>query len=65
MTSLGTDFEMHTIWQEYIEDLAAKDFVARKAHTTALSEEQGTQQSTLFTSWKSLGDSIPKLYCIA
>ncbi len=23
------------------------------------------QQSTLFTSWKSLGDSIPELYCVA
>jgi hypothetical protein len=36
MTSFRTDFEMHAIWQGYIEDLAAKDFVARKAHTIAL-----------------------------
>jgi hypothetical protein len=52
MTSLGTDFEMHAIWQGYIEveEPAAKDFVARKACTIALSEAQGTQQSTLFTS---------------
>ncbi len=50
MTSLGTDFEMHAIWQGYIEDPAEKDFVARKARTIALSKGQGTQQSTLFTS---------------
>ena len=50
MTSLGTDFEMHAIWQGYIEDAAAKDFVVRKACTIALSETQGTRQSTLFTS---------------
>ena len=50
MTSLRTDFEMHAIWQGYIEDPAAKDFVARKACTIALSKAQGTQQSTLFTS---------------
>jgi hypothetical protein len=50
MTSLGTDFEMHAIWQGYIEEPAAKDFVARKARTIALSKAQGTQQSILFTS---------------
>jgi hypothetical protein len=50
MPSLGTDFEMHAIWQGYIEDPAAKDFVARKACTIALSEAQGTRQSILFTS---------------
>jgi hypothetical protein len=38
MTSLGTDFEMHAIWQGYIEDPAAKDFVARKACTITLSK---------------------------
>ncbi len=48
MMSLGTDFEMCAIWQGYIEDPAAKDFVARKPRTIALSEAQGTQQSTLF-----------------
>ncbi len=31
MTSLGTDFEMHAIWQGFVEDSTAKDFVARKA----------------------------------
>ncbi len=46
--SLGTDFEMHAIWQGYTEDPAAKDFVARKARTIALSKAQGTRQSTLF-----------------
>jgi hypothetical protein len=50
MTSLGTDFEMHAIWQGYVEDPAAKDFVARKVSTIASSEVQGTRQSTLFTS---------------
>jgi hypothetical protein len=49
MTTLGTDFETHAIWQGYVEDPAAKDSVARKAHTIALSKAQGTQQSTLFT----------------
>ncbi len=50
MTSLGTDFEMHAILQGYVEDPTAKDFIARKARTIALSKGQGTQQSTLFTS---------------
>jgi hypothetical protein len=50
MTSHRTDFEMHAIWQGYVENPAAKDFVARKARTIALSKAQGTQQSTLFTS---------------
>jgi hypothetical protein len=50
MTSLGTDFETHAIWQGYVEDPAAKDFIARKARTIALSKAQGTQQSTLFMS---------------
>ncbi len=63
MMSLGTDFEMHAIWQGYIEDPAAKDFVARKARTIALSKARGTQQSTLFTSGNPLG--IPYLSCTA
>jgi hypothetical protein len=50
MLSFGTDFEMHVIWQGYIEDPAAQDFVARKARTIALSKVRGTQQSTLFMS---------------
>ncbi len=47
MTLLGTDFEIHAIRQGYVEYPAAKDFVARKAHTIALCKAQGTQQSTL------------------
>jgi hypothetical protein len=47
MTSLGTEYEMHAIWQGYVEDPAVKDFVARKARTIALSKAQGTQQSTI------------------
>ncbi len=50
MMSFGTDFEMHAIWQGYVEDNAANDFAARKAHTISLSKAQGTQQSTLFKS---------------
>ncbi len=50
MTSVGTDFETHAIWQGYVEDPTEKDFVARMAHTITLSKAQGTQQSTLFTS---------------
>ncbi len=42
MTSLGTDFETHAIQQGYVEDPAAKDFVARNSRTIALSEVQGT-----------------------
>jgi hypothetical protein len=47
MTSLGTDFEMHAYWQEYVEEPAVKDFVARKACTIALSEVQGTQWNVI------------------
>ncbi len=50
MTSLGTDSEMHAIWQGYVEDPTAKDFVARKARNIALSKAQRIRQSTLFTS---------------
>jgi hypothetical protein len=38
MMSLGTDFEMHAIWQGYFEEAAAKEFIAMKAHTIALSK---------------------------
>jgi hypothetical protein len=41
MTPLGTDFETHAIWQEYVEDPAAKVFVARKARTIALRKVRG------------------------
>ncbi len=30
VTSLGTNFEMHAKWQGYVEEPAAKDFIARK-----------------------------------
>jgi hypothetical protein len=65
-----TDFETHAIWQGYVEDPAAKDFVARKARTIALSKARGSCHKTSNNQpysrvWKSLGDSIPKLYCVA
>jgi hypothetical protein len=70
MMSFMTDFEMHAIWQEYIEDPAAKDFVARKARTIALSKALGSCHKTSNNQpysrvWKSLGDSIPELYGVA
>jgi hypothetical protein len=70
MTSLGTDFETHAIWQGYVEDPAAMDFVARKARTIAMSKARGSCHKTsdnqpYSQGWKSLGDSIPKLYRVA
>jgi hypothetical protein len=47
MTSFVTDFETHAIWQGYVEDPAAKDFIARKARTIALSKAQGSRQATI------------------
>jgi hypothetical protein len=47
MTSLRTDFEMHAIWQGYIEEPAAKDFIARNACTIDLSEAQGTHWNVI------------------
>jgi hypothetical protein len=47
MVSLGTDFEMHAIWQGYIEEPAAKDFVVRKARTIALSKTQGVHWNVI------------------
>jgi hypothetical protein len=46
MTSLGTDFEMHAIWQGCAEDPTAKNFVVRKARTLALSKVQGSCHRT-------------------
>jgi hypothetical protein len=43
MMSLKTDFETHAIWQGYVEEPAAKDLIARKAHTITLRKAQGTQ----------------------
>ncbi len=70
MTSFETDFEMHAIWQGYVEDPAAKDFEARKARTIALSEARGSSHKTSnnqpYSQVRiSLGDSIPKLHCVA
>ncbi len=70
MTSFATDFETHAIWQGYIEDLAAKDFVARKARTIALSKAQGSCHQTsdnqpIHKFGHPFGDSIPGLYCVA
>jgi hypothetical protein len=70
MTSFVTDFETHAIWQGYVEDPAVKDFVAKKARTIALSKAQGSCHKTINNQpysqvWKSLGDSIPELYCVA
>ncbi len=70
MTSFVTDFEMHAIWQGYIVDPAAKDFVARKAHTIALSKARGSCHMTsdnqpIHKFGYPFGDSIPGLYCIA
>ncbi len=41
MMPLGTDFETHAIWQGYVEEPAAKDFVSMKALTTAFRKLQG------------------------
>jgi hypothetical protein len=43
MKSLETDFETHANWQGCIKEPAAKDLVARKACTIAMSKVQGTQ----------------------
>jgi hypothetical protein len=85
MTTLRTDFEMHANWQGYVEEPAAKDFVAKKARTVAV-RVQGIQwnvieceerlgnrpeavigQTTInldLQVWKSLENSLPKLYCV-
>ncbi len=70
MTSFVTNFEMHAIWQGYVEDPAAKHFVARKARTIALSKAWGSCHKTSDNQpysrvWKSLGDSRPELHCVA
>jgi hypothetical protein len=70
MTSFVIDFETHAIWQGYYEDPAAKDFVARKARTIALSKVQGSCHETsnnqpIHKFGYPFGDSIPGLYCVA
>jgi hypothetical protein len=47
MISLGTDFEMHANWQEYVEVPAANIFLARKGHTIASSKVQGTHSNAI------------------
>ncbi len=47
MMSLRTDFETHANWQENVEEPAAKDFVARKVCTIALSKARGTHWSVI------------------
>jgi hypothetical protein len=47
MTSLGTELETYANWQGNIEESCAKDFVARKAHTIALSKARGTNWSII------------------
>jgi hypothetical protein len=70
MMSFVTDFEMHAVWQGYVQDPAAKDFVARKARTIALSKAQGSCHKTsdnqpIHKFGYPFGDSIPGLYCVA
>jgi hypothetical protein len=70
MTSFVTDFETHAIWQGYVEDPAAKDFVARKACTIALSKVQGSCRKRsgnqpIHEFGYPFGDSILGLYCVA
>ncbi len=70
MTSFVTDFETHAIWQGYLEDPAAKDFLARKTRTIALSKAQGSCHKTsnnqpIHKFEYPFADSIPGLYCIA
>ncbi len=47
MMSLGTDFETHAIWQGYVEEPNARDFVVRKARTIPLSEAQGAHWNVI------------------
>jgi hypothetical protein len=70
MTSFVTDFEMHAIWQGYVEDPAAKGFVVRKARAITLSKVRGSCHKTsnnqpIHKFGYPFGDSIPGLYCVA
>jgi hypothetical protein len=47
MMSLRTDFETHANWQGNVEEPTAKNFVARKACTIALSEAQGSHWNVI------------------
>jgi hypothetical protein len=64
MTSLGTDFETCAIWQGYIEDPAAKDFIARKALHYCFKRSAKNLTINLIHEFKNpLG--IPHLSCTA
>jgi hypothetical protein len=47
MTFLGTDFNKRAKWQRYVEKPAVKNFVARKVHTIAFKEVQGTSWNVI------------------
>jgi hypothetical protein len=47
MMSLWTDFETHAKWQGYVEEPAAKNFLARKVRTIQLNKVQGTSWNTI------------------
>jgi hypothetical protein len=47
VTSLGTDFEKRAKWQGYVEEPAAKDFVARKVGTIKLTKVKGTSWNVI------------------
>jgi hypothetical protein len=47
MMSLGTDLKKHAKWQGYVEEPAAKDFIARKVHTITFKEVQGTSWNAI------------------
>ncbi len=70
MTFLGTDFEMHANWQGYTEEPATKKLLTRKSCTIASGKVQGIAaigQATINLDsrvWKSLKDSLSKLYCM-
>jgi hypothetical protein len=55
LISLGTDFEMHAKWQGSVEEPSAKDFVARKVRTIALSKVQRIYWNVIKCN-ESLGD---------
>jgi hypothetical protein len=44
---LGTDFKKRAIWQGSIEELAVKDFVARKVRTIEWNKVYGTSWNAI------------------
>jgi hypothetical protein len=66
---MSTNLTKHK--EGYVEEPAAKEFIARKARIIALSKAQGTEavigQATinLYSQvWKSLENCLPKLYFV-